>query len=379
MMKNNDERIFMKDAFLVIFSTIFAFILFFLLDFILSSWSIEDPDQSKPFLRLNAGWYELKKNFEGSDQWGGKKYPLRTDKDGFRINTMGSRKKYEKTVVLFLGDSFTYGINGAWNETFVGMIDSVSEYTIINGGVPSYSPIPYLYTYQKISKLNRLKKSHIVVVGLDISDVADESFRWREGDLYPTDISVVYVKEWSILKRFLKDHFLISKKIFRYFRSKLNPPIPKKVATDDSLVFNNKHSAFTWKDWKSIENDYAPLGVEKSLQKTKEVMIKIREKVKQNGGEFYILIYPFPAQLKYESKIFSWEGFAHELCEKSSCSGVINTFPKFRELAMNEPNWYRKYYIYGDAHFNKEGNRVLADEILSQLSSSKLLLDSIKK
>jgi hypothetical protein len=55
------------------------------------------------------------------------------------------------------------------------------------------------------------------------------------------------------------------------------------------------------------------------------------------------------------------------MCERLSCSGVIDTIPRFRDIATADKDWYRKYYVYGDIHFNEAGNKIVAEEILKSL------------
>src|SRR5688572_13059641 len=101
----------------------------------------------KPYVQKEHGWYELQPHFVGHDQFGPHVYTVETDAHGFRRQPgVVSPTSYD---VIFLGDSFTYGISGPWQETFVGMFASGSSKSVLNGGVASYSPTAYLYQYKK--------------------------------------------------------------------------------------------------------------------------------------------------------------------------------------------------------------------------------------
>jgi threonyl-tRNA synthetase len=124
-------------------------------------------------LQLNNGWYELKSNFIGKDQYGPNIFPVMTNDYGFRKGP--NSPNGGKHEFIFLGDSFTYGINGAWNETFVGIFEAQSGKMVLNAGVSSYSPSAYLFQYKKALKNGALSAKHTVIVALDISDVQDEA------------------------------------------------------------------------------------------------------------------------------------------------------------------------------------------------------------
>ena len=52
-------------------------------------------------------------------------------------------KKLENNRVWFLGDSFTAAFQVKWEESFVGILDSLTDYNVENYGVSSYSPLLY--------------------------------------------------------------------------------------------------------------------------------------------------------------------------------------------------------------------------------------------
>jgi hypothetical protein len=85
-----------------------------------------------------------------------------------------------------MGDSFVEGIGLDYDETFIGILDTMlkgsgREIETLNGGVLSYSPKLY---YLKVEGLvdSGLKVDHVIVF-IDISDVQDEIVheRFRPG------------------------------------------------------------------------------------------------------------------------------------------------------------------------------------------------------
>jgi len=355
----------MKNASLAIAAGVFGVLLILSFDFLFSKYLIRDPEMplplaSKPYEDGDSGWYELKKNFAGSDNWGSNVFAVATDSNGFRVPAASFPET--RADVIFLGDSFTYGINGAWEETFVGMYSARSGRSIMNAGVPSYSPTPYLYQYRKALASGRLKEPHAVILALDIGDVQDEANRWKDGALHPVAINELPrpVPERS-LRKYVAERMLLTKTVYRYLRYGGVDGRP------DEWIFDLDRSALTWRKPEQLEADYAPLGVQKGLEKTGAVLRQIGALANARGGSYYLLIYPWPAQLKYRTTALDWEQFAADACAQSGCKGVINTLPRFRELAAKNPDWYREYYVAGDTHFNALGNRVVFEEIMRQL------------
>ena len=147
-------------SFIIIASaSIFAIILFLFFDYFFGknfsikvTLPIQLTFEEKPYVKLESGWYELKRNFYGSDQFGNSIIPVRTDAFGFRQAL--SKSENLKSKVIFLGDSFTYGINLPFEKTFAGIFAEQTKIKILNAGVASYSPTPYLYQYKKALKEN---------------------------------------------------------------------------------------------------------------------------------------------------------------------------------------------------------------------------------
>jgi hypothetical protein len=389
----------------IIVSSLFGISFFLLFDFLVGNLLIPPPVklEEMPYAEKDCGWYELKPNFSGFDQYGPLRFPVYTDANGFRKDASSvSHANYD---VIFLGDSFTYGIIAAWEKTFVGIYSQMSKQRVINAGVTSYSPTPYLYQYKKALAASLLKAKHNVVVGIDMSDVQDEAGHWVDGTNHPQkrDEEIAFRRQQKekaeanaiALQKQLKDKrkmvsFYVAKQmqfaewaekltdklpltrtIYRYLRPERVPSNPFFYGDD---IFERPRSAFTWADWKTLnekpayygERGYAPLGVRGGLEKVELKLKEIMELGRKHDASIYFLIYPWPAQLHYEDK-FNWSGYVKEMCERLSCSGVIDTIPRFRDIATADKDWYRKYYVYGDIHFNEAGNKIVAEEILKSL------------
>ena len=330
------------------------------------------------------GWYDLGPNFNGESRYGKKYFFVRTDKNGFRINHLKDKEKLEKSYlkeVLFIGDSFTFGVGLNWEETFVGILNKDFNFNAINAGVNSHSPTVYKYKLKNLIKKGLIKNNQKIVIGLDISDVFDEATRWTEYKGKPADMKTIEkffkldlsqkANDKKILRTnkklkksnfYNKDNFKLTYQIYYGLENFV------KNYIDDIQVRNNDRSKFTYKDWSLINDKFSPLGIEVGLKKIKKNLIQISNLAAENNNDLYIFIYPWPAQLAYENS-FDWEIYAEELCIEISCAGVINTFPFFKSYKDNRRNWQKELYIKGDMHFNKKGNYILAEIIASEFVS----------
>ena len=243
--------------------------LFVLVDFLVSGRVLPSPDaevewvtaDERPYQRGEAGWYEMKRSFRGRDFWGAAVYPVRTDQYGFRVDEEGGEQARPADVV-FLGDSFTYGVNGPWRETYVGMFASASPLTVANAAIPGQSPTAYLYRYKQALAEAALKPRHTVVVGLDISDVRDEASVWMDGEP-PVNrrnltnaraaLDSVIAANSATPRGRLRDRLRFTRSIYRYLRYVV-------FRIPDPDVFNQPSSAFTWAEWSRLDADTSALG-----------------------------------------------------------------------------------------------------------------------
>jgi hypothetical protein len=369
---NTAKKSIWADTLAVLISVVVSLLFFIVVDIafsssILSSLQSEPlSSEKKPYQEMDKGWYELKSDFTGFDNWGDKIYPVKTDHFGFRMDDQQTMPS-AKADVIFLGDSFTYGINGGWSETFVGMLEKHIGRRVINAGVSSYSPTVYLYQYQKALDAKILTQGHTVVVALDISDIQDEATRWEAGSAHPVLLQPLQAKPSGEMRLSdkIKARLQFTRSIYGFLKNLVGAP-------SANSAFDSARAAFTWQDWKALDNEpypygYAPHGVAGGIERTSIQLKKIGKLANQQNAKFYILIYPWPTQIKYGTSRIKWEEYVTDLCKELRCAGVINVFPAFREIAAHEASWYGKYFVEGDVHFNKQGNTVVFDEIAKRI------------
>lgn len=351
---NESKKFFLLNILMFFLGCFISVIIFLIYDYYSSQnkMSLQDFDE---------GWYELKKNFVGTEKWGTKTFKIATDQNGFRVNPI--QDKNGKADFIFLGDSFTFGIGENWAKSFVGKFDASTNKKIVNAGTTSYSPTAYLYQYQKALKSNILKDNHNVIVCLDISDVQDEAGYWMDG--YQNPIKRIYIK--NDLKKYFRENFKFSHLIVTYVRNLFIDPHNPFLQERMSI-----RSAFTFEDWSKLDDKtpldgiggYAPLGVEGGLNKIYKKLKEISDITKSSKSKMYILIYPWPNQLIYPQK-FNWSDYITNLCAKITCDGVIDAQPNFLRFKDDNIDWKDELFIEGDVHYSTKGNLMIYEVLKS--------------
>jgi hypothetical protein len=346
--------------------------------------------------QLNQGWYELKSKYIGEERFGTTSFQEITNKDGFRVEVIDNRRK----KALFLGDSFIHGVGVNYPRTIPGIFESISGIESLNGGVPSYSPTAYLYQYKKALAANSLKDEHLVIVGIDISDVQDEAAIWKDGSQHPikrsnnksgTDYTIQSVNKDKLSnphRNFLNiliREFPLSYRIYSILRQSLFSQVDtqnveknsetKSIPPED--VLDLARSAHTWLDWSFLNTQsldaYTPLGVEGGLSRIELKMQRLVQMVHRREGQVFLFTYPWPAQIAYRSKEkFSFNEWVKQMCSRVNCDGYVPVYEGVIEYAIANPNWYSNLYIYGDVHFKDSGNNLVAETLNDGISRLQL-------
>jgi len=373
-------------------SIVLSLLGFLAVDLIYSKQQLADPFTPAPpknngrslYISKPSGWYELNANYSGQDRYGRFLIDVKTDAQGFRvpINTSSAHPKdrqISKPTLVFFGDSFTYGVGSSWEQSFVGQVAKRYAGNVINAGVVSHSPTPHHYRINRLLRHGTLPPGAIVVMAIDISDVQDEASRWVPGNAEPIErqssAAAAVVRRQGAAAAATK----INRQTAEPFFSPRNFQLTHRIYysleglvkrfLDHWQARNLERSAFTHRPWSQLDRSYQPLGVAGGLKQLRQQVQQAARLSASHGHPFWILIYPWPAQLAYDER-FSWERFIKDSCEPKVCSGVINTFPAFRRNVgadRSAAKWQNHLYLHGDVHFTPAGNAVIAESVLQAL------------
>lgn len=311
--------------------------------------------------------HDLKKSFIGEGIWYRNEHEMCTNMFAFKISCKDDSQQTQIYDIAFIGDSFTEAVDMSYEQSFVGLVDKkFSNLKVANLGVVSYSPTIYLSKINYLLK-EGLKIKHLIVM-VDISDIQDDAIFYKldnENNVLERDVSS-YIRRTENKKNPPKCPLSIfslnldlSCSIYRYFKfgifEKLN-----------FIPINDHRSDWTYND---KSPSYGNFGVKEAIKISIEKMDLLYKLLNENDIQMSIGIYPWPDQifnddLKYSKQISIWRNFC-----KGKCKYFINGFEPFYQLKKgNSPeNIYYKYYINGDVHFNKNGNKLIAHKIIETL------------
>ena len=365
-------------------SIVFVLLVFLIGDWLYSRGQKRDPFALKPLASngvklyrgdARTGWYELNGGFDGEDRYGKLTFRVHTDQNGFRSDPRAGAKaapKATRPALLLIGDSFTYGVGLNWDDTFAAQLAARYGGPVLNAGVNSHSPTPHLWRLQRWFQQDSIPAGAIVIMAVDISDVFDEATRWSDGPTTPIERTTAQPQgrpagetAKPAAPLFSPQTFQLTHQIYFGLEALV------KSFIDDLQVRNNVRSTFIHRPWAELNPAFQPLGVQGGLMRLQQKVRAAAQLSQAHGHPFYVLIYPWPAQLAYTNR-FSWEQAINQACLKPACSGVIDTIPVFADIARRDRQWQRHLYIPGDMHFNATGNRLIAQQIVKALKRSEL-------
>jgi hypothetical protein len=270
--------------------------------------------------------------------------------------------KKTKHRILFIGDSFTEGVLLNYEDTFVGIIDKnlkKLDIEVLNAGVGSYHPTIY---HNKISYLiNDLKlEFDELFVFIDLSDLTDEINRYViKNNLEKNSNTENKKNKKEIIVEFLKKNLILSYTILNYAHDKIHA----KVLSDKNNFIKHmsatKGNPASWAYDEEVYKQYGEFGV--NLMKAE--LFKLIELTRKNNIKITLAVYPWFQEIyneNIESKnVNIWSKFA-----KDNNIEIMNFYPYFFENTSNKLSIINKYYIPFDVHFNKNGNKLIADNFL---------------
>jgi len=264
---------------------------------------------------------------------------------GFRDTEHDFSKKTNSFRILGLGDSFTYGIGAAFEDTYLRQLEKLLNnrtgnyptIEIIKGGVPRSFP----EHQKKLLKYYAAKfKPDLILIGFTPNDIADTYFGLeavtvsKNGYLLSDDAQKIGdVGMWL----YLNCHSC--RIVLQFYMGILKKRIPKFQSSAE-------HHAFFEPSWKKVEKTY-----EEMMQLADELGSKI----------VFVHIPQNNKDREYSpQRLLRWS--------KKRNAFFINVLPAMREASKKQ-----ELYWPLDAHCNAEGYKIIARTIFSELTSKKLV------
>ena len=321
----------------------------------------------------------------------GQEYTFCTDSHGFRKSCNANKKKNKNFDIIFIGDSVTEGVGLDFEDTIVGLIENKFENRkIANMAASSYSTMIYNNKLQYLIK-NDYSFNEVFVL-IDPSDIQDDSevykisgetviSKERKMDRYNIYIDKIKYLSKNIMPMTYEILLQIKKKITNKENNLGNKGrnASKEIGLNNLVKIGNSNEKkkyneefkyidlrrLAWSYDKSIS--YGNLQIEESINISINQMQELYNFLDSKDIPLSVVVYPLPPQLAFDKEkslqVKIWEEFC-----KFKCKYFINTFPfffdKLNKSSFREVN--KKYYIQNDIHFNKLGNKAIADLIINR-------------
>ena len=321
----------------------------------------------------------------------GQEYTFCTDSHGFRKSCNANKKKNKNFDIIFIGDSVTEGVGLDFEDTIVGLIENKFENRkIANMAASSYSTMIYNNKLQYLIK-NDYSFNEVFVL-IDPSDIQDDSevykisgetviSKERKMDRYNIYIDKIKYLSKNIMPMTYEILLQIKKKITNKENNLGNKGqnASKEIGLNNLVKIGNSNEKknyneefkyidlrrLAWSYDKSIS--YGNLQIEESINISINQMQELYNFLNSKDIPLSVVVYPLPPQLAFDKEkslqVKIWEEFC-----KFKCKYFINTFPfffdKLNKSSFREVN--KKYYIQNDIHFNKLGNKAIADLIINR-------------
>ena len=315
--------------------------------------------------------HHLKENISISNSFNGQEYIIKTNSLGLRDKEIRNieYKNFSKRLGL-IGDSYTFGVLLNYEDTFAGMIENslthvtkgggrgeveYNDWEVLNFGVSSYSPIIYYYKIKYF--LDKGLKLTNLAVFIDISDIQDEMGYYYDDNLKSVlSIQPPFKPTLFKFKMYIKDNFFVTWNFLAYLNNNIFN-FQKFKSQEEHLEFflfgPDKRGKWT------LNHEEYSIGINNSLKYMKLLKLLCDE----NNIKMHIVVYPWLIQLYYRDlesiHVKIWEKFSQE-----NNIEFINLFPLFIDKSDNNQIAFekiKKYFIPFDGHFNKEGNKLIAD------------------
>ena len=311
--------------------------------------------------------HTLKPNAEFLYQrWGNRRHSVSTNSLGFRDKAVRqvplSSGRYR---VLFMGDSFTYGVGLPYEKTFVGLVEKAlaeKHVEVLNAGVVSYAPAIYWKKTEVLLSRVGLHFDHLVVF-LDISDIQDEA------ECYDTtEERVVWIKgPTPDLRDFIYEYTTILRNLWEVAEACYNraTDAPDTRRTEEDRQYGTNEYRSLWTVDKAAFEDYGAKG----LQKAEKHMDRLYNLLRKQGIGMTLVVYPWPTQILHGDLHSIQATFWRRWADAHSVL-FIDLFPDFIPAGRDPKEVIRKYFIPGDIHWNEEGHRLVAGKLLEMWAPS---------
>jgi len=332
--------------------------------------------------------YTFKKQVKFKSQYEGNIYTISTNDLGFRDDDILPLDR-DKLYSIVIGDSFVEGVGLEYKDTIVGILNQNLEsdsFKFLNAGVASYSSYIYLKKIKQIINENNDLNIKDVIVFLDKSDISDDEaylnkplfFKnkypkgkfifQRKVDFYKDlkDLSFwrFYTKQTvsgKIIKVItdkienffsdLKKRVLISKKLNKNFFEVNNLEIKAIKSVNSTQRITNWYKNELWEK-------RGKKNIQFALDNIQELKIFLNKK----NVNLIVVLYPWPFEIDDKEIRKKYLEFIVPSLDEINVNKLV-IYQDF--LKGNIYENISENYLYNDIHFNKNGNKIITNNLIS--------------
>ncbi|WP_036291873.1 hypothetical protein [Methylosinus sp. PW1] len=323
--------------------------------------------------------HTLRPNFDGYDVWGPYTPRIFTNSLGFKDAAARSvTANADRQRIVFIGDSFTEGVGLPYEQTFVGRFaQAFPEIDVLNAGVSSYAPSAY---YEKLKYyLDKGLKFDEAIVYIDISDIQDEAISYRYDDNGVLELGVFIPNPekclpsayqllprsppgWLEKRSFVAE--FVSNLLFVKKANAANASASLSELMRPGRVYSRDWSRASW-TFDDEASCYGDAGVAGGVRKALQQMDRVHELLAARGIALSVGVYPWPHQLLYDVENSRQAQIWRDWCAEK-CKRFFDHFPAFFQYKDGHADYVRDLYFWADVHFNGEGNRLLAADLIEK-------------
>ncbi|MEM3074984.1 MAG: hypothetical protein QW727_03525, partial [Candidatus Pacearchaeota archaeon] len=281
----------------------------------------------------------------------------------------------ESDLIYAIGDSFAYGIyNVGYKNNYLTLIDdNLSNYNVVNLGVPQYQPRQYEKIIKKYSEIKKPRYIFLnFYVGNDFHEFSEEEYK-----------NIMFIagnqRHFNHIVLFILKNSFISKKFFKVYV--INKQKSKRH--NDGGTFSEEEYFQIGKNrvnfFKKNYSDIIDKRVNNSLMKIEEII----DFCERNNITLIVFILPDEYQINEElrNKLYSKYNLNESDYDVYKPQEILSEFLMKRKVDYidlipyfeNETKNGKTLYALRDTHWNIDGNKFAAEIILRELNKRHLL------
>ena len=277
-------------------------------------------------------------------------YDYRHNRHGFRDVEHATEKPAGTFRILGLGDSFTYGVGVALEDTYLSRLEQMlnaragvhPRVEILKAGIPRYFPEPQRMLLEKYGPAFR---PDLVVVGFLPNDVIDTYFGLAAVTVSPSGYLMTReAGELGPIGMHLYRHSHVGRLFLRRY---VDWQIARKYRPRNDEAFQS--NGFHEKDWQTMEHEYGRMAVASASIGARLLVCHIPQKG------------PWTPPTRYPGdRLAAWARH-HDV-------DFVDVLPAMERAAALSRVYYEK-----DGHCTAAGHAVIAQELYAYLTSHRLV------